>query len=332
MLRIWCCSVVLGFLAFGAASVDALAAKKQDALHAFTRGKKVPVATLQKRLLKQALPSSVLKSLWSYHARILRNTIFALKGARFNDPHLRKFFSAKPWYKGTKSAAKVQLSAAAKQNVKRLLMVESLLKHLGQWRGTWPKAISKRGSRVCLTFPSAVVVQTNKRVVVMKPGKRGCRVQSKRSIARIKRPLSDAGTAKLRGYFKGLVLLHGTGSSDYQWVWLYHTGQKKHVFKREWLAPTATLSFDARHQLFVLDEGIKFPKSCQKKAKTYDAKEKACWPSIQKRHPKLKGVKRPKCKCRGGLGPFVIGEFALPLNKPGGKLTATGKIRCGCAS
>ena len=69
-------------------------------------------------ILEKPLPTELLKRLEPSQLRVLRNTTFALGGARFKSHDLRTWFKEQDWYVGNKPASQVKLSAIALQNVK----------------------------------------------------------------------------------------------------------------------------------------------------------------------------------------------------------------------
>lgn len=81
-------------------------------------------STLEALILNQPYTNSLLNSLELKQVRILRNTAFALGGARFKSKDLQTWFGQQDWYVANKSAHQVKLSLIARQNIKITKLIE----------------------------------------------------------------------------------------------------------------------------------------------------------------------------------------------------------------
>lgn len=307
-----------------------LALATPNTLKNYLAGQNVDRKWLQQNLVASQLPLGTLRSLETYELRLLRNTLYALQGARFRSPALRRFFSKQSWYKGYVASRKVKLPTKAKRQLKEFLKAEQIRKHFGALLGSWPTSVRSRGAKTsCLLFPHYAVYQST-RWVVVQPRKRGCQTRRK---ARLKRRRTSAAEGpSFYGLLGHFLVLRSIGASDLQTIELVDLRTQKTRLKRVDIPGYASFSFDPKRKLFVFDQELRFPKACQRKGQSYAARERTCWPLLQTQHPILKSLAAPQCSCKGGLGPGIVVKYTLSLRKPGQAPKMTQALTCGCSS
>jgi len=96
-----------------------------DALVAFaTMQKTLPRTVLEDTILNKTISSELLRVLDAKQLRVLRNTAFALGGARFRSDDLKAWFGLQAWYAPSKPASQVTVTPIARQNIRLLKLVE----------------------------------------------------------------------------------------------------------------------------------------------------------------------------------------------------------------
>lgn len=328
-----------------AAPLPVQASKTSDVLRRFVVGYKTPKAKLYRILWKSRLSAKDLQ----YHShettRYLRNAIFALKGARFFSPELQVFFRKQRWYRPRRSTRQVRLNRTARRNLLFLRKLEARLiakrkkELLNKLWGEKPFAVMVYGPKTCVRYGAYQVVQNDTfvRVAQARPGN-PCVIRK----ADIVLTISRSKDFEMKGEFHGLagkyIFLWGLGSSDMQDLVVVSLATKKKVLVRKQMDPVAQIRFNRSTQQLSFFQGVKTSRSCKLKSSTvgnmplYRLLLKACWKTLVKKEPYLKGLKPPVCRCGGGLGPYLAARFAWSVKKPNAKPVFVGKLKCGCSS
>jgi hypothetical protein len=105
----------------------------QSVLSFINQGQKTSRVILRQAILELPLNSGVLGGLGAPGLRKLRNTAYALEGARFKSRDLQSFFRKQDWYRPNKAASQVKLSSVGQKNVTLSRLIETRLKksHVG---------------------------------------------------------------------------------------------------------------------------------------------------------------------------------------------------------
>lgn len=329
------CATLAFLFCLNSSTAEAASDPDFNFLYYYTRGKKTNAkGKLQKLLSKNKLKQKIIRRISGYMGRFVRNTIFALKGAKFRSADLRKFFAKQKWYKGKVSASKISLNANEKYNVKKILMASAINSAMSSFDSVWPRDAYFLGPKqdartrtICMRYATHDILRTKSHFIVQKTAKT-CRLKASLRVFRVAKKEFNFG-----GFASGHLMLRRFGSSDMIDLRIYHVASKKVVFHRNEMSASAAPAFDGKGN-FTYSGGVKFPKSCGSASYGSDSKYnkwlKACWPKLQKLHSGLKGQSAPKCKCRG-LSPGLLVKQVLPLNNLVGP-PQLGKVTCSCSS
>lgn len=314
-------------------------------LRLLVSGSRVPRAKLYRALWNVPLTQKDLQYQSYETTRYLRNAIFALKGARFVSPELRKLFGKQRWYRPYRSTRQIRLSRTARRNLLLLRKVEARLiakRKAELMRTLWgekPLAVLIYGPRTCLRYATYQVVQTENAIRIARshPGN-PCRIRSRNVVLTLSRERNFEMKGEFRGLSGSFAFLWGLGSSDMQDLLVVSLRTKKKLFHRKQMNPIANIRFSSKTQRLSFFQDVKLHSSCKMKpGKVGDMplltlQLPGCWKAMVKKHPYLKGMKAPVCRCGGGLGPYLTARFAWSPKAPKAKPVFVGKLKCGCSS
>ncbi|TNE50802.1 MAG: YARHG domain-containing protein [Deltaproteobacteria bacterium] len=308
-------------------------------------GSRVSKAKLYRVLWKVPLTKKDLQ----YHShettRYLRNAIFALQGARFVSPELRKLFGKQRWYRPYRSTRQIRLSRTARRNLLLLRKVEARLiaKRKAELMQTlWgekPLAVVLYGPRTCLRYAAYQVVQTENAIRIARshPGN-PCRIRSRNVVLTLSRERNFEMKGEFRGLSGSSAFFWGLGSSDMQDLLVISLRTQKKLFHRKQMNPVANIRFSAKTQRLSFFQDVKRHPSCKMKSEKVGGmlllalQLPGCWKAMVQKHSYLKGMKAPVCRCSGGLGPYLTARFAWSPKAPKAKPVFVGKLKCGCSS
>lgn len=302
-----------------------------ETLNRLVAGKPVTRESLEIVLTRASMMRSTLQSLGEYDFRVVRNALYALKGAKFHSKELTATFSKQGWYVPHIAASKVRLGLSAQKNMMSLLKAEKFFKILGfRIKGEMPVNIEKIGSTHCFIYKKYIIQEKNKWIYfdrVRKKNTRTCALS--RGTTRVRK---DEGS-NIRGYEKGFVLLLEKIDGDQDKATLIDLSKSAVVFKHPSFSPASEFDFEENYQVLVFPQDLPFPKACAKKGQMdYNKMVSLCWSQVQKMHPVLKRTAAPKCKCPVGMGIYLAAQYMVDLRNIKKKPSLTGKLYCGCAS
>jgi len=112
------------FLLYSTPSAAYQGPRFPDVLRDLLSEQPTDASKLQTILLQHPLHPTWPARLAPLDTRRLRNTLFALEGARFRSPDLQQFFSKQPWYRPFRSTNAISLSPTARHNLQALVLAE----------------------------------------------------------------------------------------------------------------------------------------------------------------------------------------------------------------
>ncbi len=314
-------------------------------LRRLVSGYSVPKSKLYRVLWKVPLTEKDLQYQSHETTRYLRNALFALQGARFVSPELRKLFGKQRWYRPYRSTRQIRLSRTARRNLLLLRKVEARLiakrkaELMGMLWGDKPLAVVLYGPRTCLRYAAYQVVQTENAIRMARshPGN-PCRIRSRNVVLTLSRERNFEMKGEFRGLSGSFAFFWGLGSSDMQDLLVVSLRTQKKLFHRKQMNPVANIRFSSKTQRLSFFQDVELHPSCKMKSgKVGDMplltlQLPECWKAMVKKHSYLKGMKAPVCRCGGGLGPYLTARFAWSPKAPKAKPVFVGKLKCGCSS